>query len=162
MRVLLLGLLIGCGGTALLDLWALLLNRAFGLPVPNWAMAGRWFAHMPKRRFAHASMAEAAPVENERAIGWAMHYAIGALYGVVLALLAGGAEWLRAPTLAPAMAMGYATVFAAWLLMQPGMGLGFFASKTPNPPRTMALNLAGHTVFGLGLWLSALLLRPWA
>ncbi len=127
MRVLLLGILVGCGATALLDLWALLLNRAFGLPMPNWALAGRWFAHMREGRFAHASMAEAAPVPNELAIGWVMHYAIGALYGVALAVLAGGAAWLAAPTLAPAMVTGYLTVFAAWLLMQPGMGLGFFA-----------------------------------
>lgn len=162
MRAFLLGLLIGCGATALLDLWALFLARAFGLPAPNWALAGRWFAHMPKGRFAHASMAEVEPVANELAIGWAMHYAIGALYGVLLVGLAGGTAWLRDPTLAPAMAVGYVTVFAAWLLMQPGMGLGFFASKTPNPPKTMALNVLGHTVFGLGLWLSALLLRPFA
>lgn len=162
MRVLVLGVLIGCGATALLDLWAILLNRAFASPLPNWALVGRWFGHMPAGRFAHASMAEAAPIDGELTIGWVMHYAIGALYGVLLAALAGGVAWLQAPTLAPAMVTGYVTVFAAWLLLQPGMGLGFFASRTPKPVRTMALNLAAHTVFGLGLWASALALRPFA
>jgi hypothetical protein len=162
MRVLLLGALIGCAATALLDLWALLLNRALGLPLPNWALIGRWFGHMPRGRFQHAAIAEAEPVPNELAIGWAMHYAIGAVYGAALAVLAGGVDWLRAPTLAPAMVTGYLTVFAAWCLVQPGTGSGFFASRTADPTRTMVLNLLAHSVFGLGLWSSALALGRFA
>ena len=41
-------LAIGIGATALLDLWALVLNRAFGIPLANWAMVGRWFAYLPR------------------------------------------------------------------------------------------------------------------
>ena len=42
---------------------------------------------------------------------------------------------------------------------QPGLGIGWAASKTPNPTKVRALNLLAHTVFGLGLWLTALLIR---
>lgn len=50
------------------------------------------------------------------------------------------------------------TVAAGWFLLQPGLGIGWAASKTPNPNKVRALNLAAHTVFGLGLWLTALLI----
>ncbi|PHX44640.1 hypothetical protein AO263_27000 [Pseudomonas sp. NZIPFR-PS5] len=48
-----LAILIGMGGTALLDLWALLLKAVLGLPTPPWHLVGRWFAGMPKGQFAH-------------------------------------------------------------------------------------------------------------
>ena len=51
---------------------------------------------------------------------------------------------------------GVATVAFGWFVLQPGLGLGWAASRTPNPTRVRMLNLAGHTVFGLGLWLTAL------
>ncbi|WP_240356573.1 DUF2938 family protein [Pseudomonas sp. 15A4] len=48
-----LAILIGIGGTALLDLWALLLKALLGLPTPPWHLVGRWFAGMPKGQFVH-------------------------------------------------------------------------------------------------------------
>lgn len=162
-KILIMGSLIGCGATVLLDLWAQVQSRLLGTPRPNWGPAGRWFALMPQGRFAHAGgMGDVPSVPNEAAIGWFMHYLIGALYGVALVILAGGIPWLESPTLLPALLVGWVTVLAAWLCMQPAMGSGYFASKTPNPPKTMFLNVIGHTVFGLGLYLSALLLRSFA
>jgi hypothetical protein len=40
-----------------------------------------------------------------------------------------------------------------------GGGKAFIASRTPNPTKVRMLNLAGHTVFGLGLYLTALVIR---
>ena len=51
------------------------------------------------------------------------------------------------------------TVLAAWLLLQPGLGAGWFASRAPNPMKVRALNIIGHTVFALGLYGTALLIR---
>jgi hypothetical protein len=42
--------------------------------------------------------------------------------------------------------------------MQPGMGAGIAGSKTPNPSATRLRNLGTHTVFGLGLYASAMVL----
>jgi len=39
------------------------------------------------------------------------------------------------------------------------MGAGWAASKRPNPTRIRALNLVSHTVFALGLYGTALLIR---
>jgi hypothetical protein len=149
--------LIGIGGTAAMDLWALLLNRVFGVPLPNWAMVGRWFAHVPRGALFHQDIGKAAPVAGELTIGWAAHYAVGIVYGYALALAA-GPEWLAAPRFLPALVTGLVTVSAGWFLLQPGMGAGWAASKRDNPWTIRALNLVAHSWFGVGLWLGALVI----
>jgi len=44
------------------------------------------------------------------------------------------------------------TLLAAWLILQPGMGLGFFAGNAPNLTRVRCMNVAAHSIFGLGLY----------
>jgi Protein of unknown function (DUF2938) len=53
---------VGAGATAAMDLWALALYAVFGLALPNWAMVGRWFAHVAKGRVYHKNIADSAPV----------------------------------------------------------------------------------------------------
>jgi len=86
-------------------------------------------------------------------IGWTAHYAIGMAFAAVL-LAAVGLEWLQRPTLAPALLVGIGTVAAPFLLMQPGMGAGFFASRTPRPGAARIRSLVTHTVFGFGLYVA--------
>jgi hypothetical protein len=61
--------LVGIGGTVILDLWAAFMQRVFNVPATNWAMVGRWVGHMPAGRFVHDTIGKAAPVSGERAIG---------------------------------------------------------------------------------------------
>jgi hypothetical protein len=150
--------LIGAGATALMDLWALLLNRVAGIPLANWGLVGRWFAHLPSGTVFHEDIAKARPVASEVLIGWVAHYAIGILYAFVLVAVAGTA-WLRSPSFMPAFVIGMVTVGAGWFLLQPGMGAGWAASRRPNAGQIRALNIAAHTVFAIGLWGSALALR---
>ncbi len=151
-------LAMGLGATALLDLWALALNRVFGFGVPNWALVGRWFGHLPRGRFVHDDIGKAAPLRHERAIGWLMHYATGVLFAAITVLI-GGAGWVAAPTWPVPVGVGVVTVGCGWFILQPGMGAGIAASKRPGAGRIRVLNLLGHTVFGLGMWGVALLIR---
>ena len=80
-----------------------------------------------------------------------------AAYGVAFALIM-GPDWFAAPRFLPAWIFGLATLAFGWFLLQPGLGLGWAASKAPNPTKVRLLNLAGHTVFGLGLWLTGLVI----
>ena len=150
------GVVMGLVATAMMDAWAVLLRRSAGVPMPNWAMVGRWAAHLARGRVFHDDIGQATSVEGEHAIGWVFHYAVGVIYGVVLAFLMGPA-WLAAPTFAPAWGFSMLMLGFGWFLLQPGLGLGWAAAKTPNPAKARVLGLVAHTVFGAGLWLGALI-----
>ena len=143
--------LVGIGATLVMDTWSLLRRRLLGVAFPNYAHVGRWLGHMRHGRFRHASIAGAAPVANERLLGWGAHYLTGIAFAALLPT-AFGAEWLQVPTLGPAMAVGIGTVAAPFLLMQPGMGAGIAASRTPRPASARIRSLVTHAIFGLGLY----------
>lgn len=138
-----------------MDLWAMILSRGFNQPAPNWAMPGRWLAHVVRGRVFHDSIADAAPVSRELTLGWAFHYGVGILYGVIWVALA-GQSWLSEPSFLPVWLFALVTISAGWFLLQPGMGLGWAASKTPKPWKVRIMGLVAHSWFGLGMWVGAL------
>jgi len=147
--------LIGIGATAVMDLWGAVAVRAFGFPPANFAMIGRWVGHMP-RRFVHESIARAAPVRGEHIIGWVVHYGTGILFAGLLIAFA-GAAWMQEPTPLPALVVGLLTVAAPFFLMQPAMGAGIASSRTPNPGAARQRSVLNHIAFGVGLYLSGLI-----
>ncbi len=149
-------ILIGIGATMVMDLWLMLIQR-LGVQTLNFALIGRWVGHLFRGRFAHASIGKAPPIPGERALGWFTHYAIGVAFAALLACIH-GTGWVQAPTLLPALWVGMSTVVAPLFVMQPAMGSGFAASKTPAPLKNCFRSLVNHTIFGLGLYLSALAL----
>jgi DUF2938 family protein len=146
--------LIGIGATAIADLWSITRKQLFNVPLPNFGLVGRWFAHMSRGCFRHDSIATAPAFARERLIGWTAHYLIGIAFAAVLVSIQGVA-WLREPTIGPALALGIATVVFPLLLMQPGMGAGIAASRAPRPAFVRIQSLLTHAVFGLGLFATA-------
>lgn len=145
-------LFIGAGATLAIDLWSIVRKRLLGVPPPDYGMVGRWLAHIALRgRFRHDRISAAPTVRGERLIGWAAHYLLGIAYA---ALLPGiwGTAWFRQPTIGPALLVGVGTVAAPFLLMQPGMGAGIAASRTPRPGSARLQSLVTHAFFGLGLY----------
>ncbi|RQZ06413.1 DUF2938 domain-containing protein [Burkholderia sp. Bp9031] len=147
-------LLIGAGATLVMDLWALLRRKAFGIPSLDYALVGRWLGHMMRGRFRHASIVAAPPVPGERAFGWIAHYAIGIAIAALPVAIA-GTEWVGAPTLVPALVAGFASVAAPFFVMQPAFGFGVAASRTPQPGVARRRSIVTHLVFGAGLYLAA-------
>lgn len=145
--------LVGLGATLVMDAWLLLLRR-LGVKTLDFALVGRWAGHLARGRLVHPAIAHAAPVRGERALGWVVHYATGLAFAALLVAWR-GSGWLADPGLLPALALGATTVAAPLFLMQPAMGAGFAASKTPTPLRNCLRSLANHCVFGLGLYLAA-------
>lgn len=148
--------LLGIGATLVMDLWAIILKRCFGIPSLDYAMVGRWLGHMPSGRFAHAPIFAAPAVAGEQAMGWIAHYTIGVIFAATL-LAIWGLDWALNPTILPALIIGIGTVLVPYLVMQPAFGLGLAAAKTPQPNRFRLLSLAAHTAFAIGLYLSGLI-----
>ncbi|MDO9095994.1 MAG: DUF2938 domain-containing protein [Rubrivivax sp.] len=148
--------LVGIGATAVLDTWLALLLR-LGVPTTSFALVGRWVGHLSRGQFAHVAISKAPPVEFELGLGWLTHYLIGIAFAGLLVAVQGMA-WLEQPTYLPALVVGVVTVAAPWFVMQPAMGSGFLASKTPAPLTNCLRNLANHAAFGTGLYLAAAVL----
>lgn len=147
-------LAVGGVATLVMDVWAVLLKRAFSIPSLNYALVGRWMGHIPRGKLAHANIAQSPPVAGEMAMGWIAHYAIGIAFAGALLVVA-GSDWAKAPTLWPAVLTGWVTLLAPFFILQPGFGFGIAASKTPQPNVARWRSFMAHTVFGLGLFLGA-------
>ena len=148
-------LVLGIGATAFMDIIALLQRRLFGTPSLNYAMVGRWLGHMPRGIFIHRPIGKSRPVRGEATLGWGAHYLIGVALAAVFLALA-GADWLSRPTIMPALAFGVATVLIPFLVLQPGLGAGVAARKTPEPNTARLRSLLAHCSFGAGLWVTGL------
>jgi hypothetical protein len=144
-------LLIGAGATMVMDLWAIARKRLLGIAPPDYGLVGRWLAYMPGGRFRHDRISASPAVRGERLIGWTAHYLIGMAFAAIL-LGIWGLAWVHRPTIGPALAVGVGTVAAPFLVMQPGMGAGIAASRTPRPAAARAQSLITHAAFGLGLY----------
>ena len=151
-------ILIGLGATLTTDLWALFLKHAFKITAPNYCLVGRWLRYMPEGIFKHSNIAATPPKSAECTIGWIAHYIIGITFAIIFVTFVGD-DWLQHPTPIPAIVFGVVMVLMPFFIMQPSFGLGFAASKTPNPTQARLRSLMNHTSFGIGLYLFALLVN---
>ena len=149
--------LIGTGATAFMDI-AALLRKLGGTPAPDYGLVGRWLARMAHGHFRLDPIAATPPIRGERTIGWIAHYLTGIAFAALL-LGAWGIDWARNPAIAPALIVGIGSLAAPFLLMQPGMGAGIAARRTPRPGVARVRSLVTHVSFGFGLyaagWLAA-------
>jgi hypothetical protein len=143
--------LTGAGATVVMDIWTLARKRLLGIPAADYGLVGRWFGHMAQGRFRHDRITASPAVKGERLIGWTAHYATGIAFAAVL-LAIWGLDWVRQPTLGPALIVGIGSVAAPFLLMQPGMGAGIAARRAPRPNAARLQSIVTHAIFGFGLY----------
>lgn len=146
---------IGIGATVVMDVWLMFLKRQ-GVQTLDLGLIGRWVGHLLRGQIAHASIRQSQRISGELVWGWLTHYAIGIAFAALLVLVQGLA-WTQNPSLLPAIAVGMSTVVAPLFVMQPAIGSGFAASRTPTPLKNCLRSLVNHTIFGLGLYASAML-----
>ncbi|WP_345886297.1 DUF2938 domain-containing protein [Shewanella algae] len=150
-------LLLGVGATLVMDIWALAQKMLLGIPSLSYPMVGRWIGHLPKGKLIHSPIGVSAAIKGEAWLGWGAHYLIGIIFAAILLAIC-GSQWLQAPKIMPALLLGIISVLAPFLILQPGLGAGLAARRTPAPWTARGRSLLAHTVFGLGLYLTALLL----
>lgn len=143
----------------------LLLQVAYGLPFSGLLLfGGRLTDRYAARRmftiglmlFGAASLVASLAPRFDVLI--AMRFLQGVGGAAMLLIAIWGEDWVHHPSVGPALAVGIATVIAPFFLMQPAMGLGVAASKTPKPSVARLRSLVTHAVFGMGLFGSAWLL----
>ena len=145
---------IGIGATLVMDIWNLFLKSAFSIQSLNLCLLGRWLRHMPEGIFRHASITAAPQKRFECTVGLIAHYSIGVAFALVFVLAS--RDWLARPTLLLALLYGVGTVVFPFFIMQPSLGLGIAASKTPKPMQARLKSVVTHTIFGVGLYVCAL------
>jgi hypothetical protein len=146
---------VGVGATLVMDLWNLFLKRAFSIPSLNYCLLGRWLRHLPEGTLRHVNIAAAARKPRECTVGWMAHYTIGIVFALVFVVVASG-DWLARPSVLPALLFGIVTVVFPFFILQPSLGFGIAASRTPNPAKARLKSLVTHLVFGAGLYGCAL------
>ncbi|MEO8166771.1 MAG: DUF2938 domain-containing protein [bacterium] len=147
-------IVIGISASIIMDSWNLLLKRIFSIPSLNYCLLGRWLRHMPGT-FRHASITGSPQKPFECTVGWIAHFTIGVVFALVFMVVTSG-ESLARPTLLPALLYGIGTVIFPFFILQPSLGLGIAASKTPNPTQARLKSFLTHAVFGIGLYVCAL------
>lgn len=157
MELIIQGVSIGIVATVCLDIWAAIAKYVLRLPTANWAMVGRWFGHMPRGVLLHRPISASPPIRHELVLGWIGHYVIGALYGIAYLYII-EVVFSRQPSFISATVFGLATLFAPWLVMQPAMGAGVFASRAPRPALVRVTNFSMHGIFGVALYLGWVLI----
>ena len=151
MNHLLCSLVVGVVATMVMDFWGVLRKPLFGMPVVDYRLVGRWLAQLARGRFQHESIVRSPAVSSEVALGWAGHYLLGIAFASAFLVIV-GTDWIRAPTPVPALIFGLITVLVPFLVMQPSMGMGVAASRTPRPSAARIQSLLTHAVFGAGLY----------
>jgi hypothetical protein len=147
-------ILVGIGATLIMDIWAVFLQRAFNISSLSFCLVGRWLGHMMQGKFSHAKITTATPIPAECVLGWFAHYLIGVVFALML-VISTSTDWLKNPSLFPALLVGLLTLAIPFLIMQPALGLGIAAAKTLNPTQARLKSTATHLVFGFGLYVSA-------
>lgn len=147
---------IGIGATVVMDIGAII-QRALNMPTLNYALVGRWIGHMYHGQWSHHNIGKAPAIVNESALGWGIHYLTGIVFAALLVVTEGMA-WVETPTLLPAVLVGIITTVVPFFVMQPAMGAGIAASRTPTPWINRLRSLLNHAIFGVGLYLSAQLI----
>ncbi|MGV3664720.1 MAG: DUF2938 domain-containing protein [Leptospira bouyouniensis] len=156
MDIVFLTILIGVGATMAMDLWRFLLQKTLKVNSLDLGLLGRWVGHCFRGKFFHERIIDTERIPGELILGWFSHYMIGIFFASLLPIFWGDV-WLENPSLKEPLVLGFMTILAPWFLMQPAMGIGIAASKTPKPYQVRIRNIAIHTVYGFGLYGSALL-----
>lgn len=145
--------LVGLGGTLLIDCWSILL-KLVGIKSNGLVYVGRWIAYVKEGRCLHNTIMQSAPVKHELLIGWSVHYLIGISFAFLLTRLY-GTKWLVSPSLLPAMVVALLTMLVPLFVFQPVFGFGVAFGRMPNQAVLLLRFLIIHVVYGFGLFLSA-------
>lgn len=152
-------LMLGISATIIMDLYAFIIKKFFNIPSLDYALVGRWFLYLFDGKLVHnPPIFKSGIRDNEKAIGWFLHYLIGVIFAFIFIILV-GQEWFLNISFIYAVAFGLVTVIFPFFILQPCLGFGIAASKTSQPSIARIRSALAHLSFGFGLYLAGYVLK---
>lgn len=149
----------GIGATLVMDSWSLCQKLILQIPPLNYALVGRWILWLPQGKFRHHTILSASRIRGENLTGWVFHYLTGILFAII-PLLLNGRGWLHEPSFFTGLLAGLLTMAAPFFILQPALGFGIAASRTPHPWLARLLSLITHLAYGIGLYVITAIIAP--
>jgi hypothetical protein len=150
-------ILVGLGATLFIDFWKLLLVCC-DIKTRGVLFLGRWLGYASDGQFLHNTIIQAPSLEYEKPLGLLAHYCIGVLFAFLLPLFYGN-KWLSNPKILPAITVGLVSLLPPIFIIQPLFGFGIAFSKIPDSSQHLLKIFIIHLIYGIGLYLTAIVLR---
>lgn len=144
-------ILIGTLTTLFMDGIAWLREKIFQIKPLNYAFVGRWVLSWKDKKYFHENIVTSPTKKHEALWGWCIHYLIG-IFWVFLYLVLNNLYSFDDIFLS-ILIFSLSTTLVPFLIMQPALGFGLFASKTPSPLVSIKNSLIIHTFFGFGMYI---------
>lgn len=149
-------IILGVLATAIMDAIQYSRYRLFNTPWFDYRLFGRVLILKLNAKNS-SNFRSHPPVFGELALGWGLHYFIGVILSISACWLV--QVWqINAPIILFFITYGFVTVFLPFFVMQPLMGLGIAASKTPNPWANRLKSCVVHSIFGLSIYIAYLII----
>ena len=146
------------GGASATSL-ALSAGECFGKPNPpenGWSVSTQPALYRPTHNPWNRGLSPGGSTPcsaPELSVGRAARYLLGIVF-VWAFVTAAGDSWRKHPTLAEPIIFGLLTLAMPFLVLQPAMGAGVAARKTPRPWISRGRSAAAHLAFGVGFSLA--------
>lgn len=151
-------IILGLVATLFMDIFAWLREKLFQIKPLNYAFVGRWFLYWVEGKFIHDNIVKTPPKKLEYFWGWSIHYFTGFIFAYLYLMIS--QTYSLHGSFIYILIFALCTTLIPFILMQPALGFGFFARKTPQPLVSIKNSLIAHATFGVGLYLSYKFIMP--
>ncbi|NKB83952.1 DUF2938 domain-containing protein [Ochrobactrum grignonense] len=137
------GILIGLGATIVMDIWALVLAQFPGQSRPNWGSSVAGSGIYETARYFTMISQHQNPTPMR--LHWAGSVIMRLVFSTASSLRFMAAQRGLRINISPRLDIRYPHRGSGLVLLQPGLGIGWAASRLPNARNVRILNLVAHT-----------------
>ena len=145
------GIISGLVATGLFDFFQISLFYGYNIKKSKWNLIGRYVFGLKEKKYIVNDIESEDFIDKEIYIGYATHYLIGIIFGIIYVTI--NIILFNNPSWGLALFIGFITVLGGWCVTMPFIfNIGFFACKKEEQKQIMIQNLLAHFIFGVGLY----------